>query len=88
MRLEEVPAPDPGKGEVLIRVAYAGICGTDIEEYLYGPLWVCRDNPHPITGKTTPIVLGHEFSGTIEKAGQGVEKFKKGDRVAVHPILP
>ncbi len=88
MRLEDIQTPRPGRDEVLIKIAYAGVCGTDIEEYLYGPIWMSQDRPHPITGKTTPVVLGHEFSGYIEEAGDRADDFKKGDRVAVHPILP
>lgn len=88
MRLEEVEIPRPGPDEVLIKIACAGVCGTDIEEYLYGPIWMSQTEPHPITGKTTPVVLGHEFSGYVEQAGAGVDGFVKGQRVAVHPILP
>ena len=87
MRLEEVEKPKAGEGEVVIKVAYASICGTDVEEYRFGPLWVNMDDPHPITGKKAPYVLGHEFSGYIDEVGPGCKRLKVGDRVAVHPIL-
>lgn len=87
MRLEDVPIPEAGKGEVRIKVGYAAICGTDIEEYLYGPLWVSQDEPHPLTGKKAPLSLGHELSGYIDEVGEGVDQFNIGDRVAVYPII-
>jgi (R,R)-butanediol dehydrogenase/meso-butanediol dehydrogenase/diacetyl reductase len=87
MRLEDIPEPSPKKGEVKIKVSYAGICGTDYEEFLYGPLWVSQDAPHPLTGKKAPMVLGHEFSGRVAEVGDGVTKFKSGDKVAVYPMI-
>lgn len=69
--------------KVKIKVSYAGICGTDYEEFLYGPLWVSQDAPHPLTGKKAPMVLGHEFSGLVAEVGDEVTKFKPGDKVAI-----
>ena len=65
----DVPIPVPDAGEVLIKVKTVGICGTDISIYK-------GINPAPY-----PIVLGHEFCGTIVQVGQGVETFKPGDYV-------
>ncbi|WP_181995554.1 zinc-binding dehydrogenase [Clostridium sp. AM58-1XD] len=67
--LKEVPKPVPGDQEVLIRVAAAGICGTDIK-ILHGQAW---SNP--------PVVLGHEYSGTVEAVGKNVTSVVPGDRV-------
>ena len=59
---------------------------TDLHEYLGGPN-LCPTTPHPITGETVPLTLGHEFSGVIEEVGEGVDDYKPGDRVAVQPII-
>jgi (R,R)-butanediol dehydrogenase/meso-butanediol dehydrogenase/diacetyl reductase len=53
-------------------VNWCGICGTDIEEYSYGPVLV-PTIPHPLTGRCAPLTLGHEIAGTIEIAGDGVD---------------
>ena len=74
--LEEVERPKPRPGEVLIKVKYCGICGSDIHAY---------HGVHPFI--KPPIVLGHEFSGTIEELGEGVEGLKVGQRVVVEPLL-
>ncbi|OFW57529.1 MAG: hypothetical protein A2Y75_10135 [Candidatus Solincola sediminis] len=80
-RVEDVPdAPDPGPGEVKIRVGWTGICGTDLHEYAAGPIWMPME-PHPLTGKAAPLIQGHEFAGVIAEVGPGVEGFKPGDRV-------
>src|SRR4030042_111606 len=80
-RVEDVPdAPDPGPGEVKIKVGWTGICGTDLHEYAAGPIWMPME-PHPLTGKAAPLIQGHEFAGVIAEVGPGVEGFKPGDRV-------
>jgi (R,R)-butanediol dehydrogenase/meso-butanediol dehydrogenase/diacetyl reductase len=66
----------PGPGEVRIRVAYTGICGTDLH-VLHGTM------DHRVT---LPAVLGHEMSGTIEELGEGVEDWAVGDAVTVMPL--
>lgn len=72
IRFEEVPmAPIPEAGQVRVKVAYAGICGSDIHNFKTGQ-WITRK----------PSIAGHEFSGVIESAGNGVSDFKVGDRVA------
>ncbi|KAJ5227284.1 uncharacterized protein N7469_007290 [Penicillium citrinum] len=86
IRLDEVEEPSCGIGQVKIRPAFVGICGSDIHEYLSGPSAV-PVTPHPITGGTLPTVLGHEFSGTVEEIGEGVNNLKVGDKVAVKPNL-
>jgi L-iditol 2-dehydrogenase len=67
--LMEMTEPNAGPGQVKIRVAAVGICGTDIKIY-HGDTW---SNP--------PVILGHEFSGVVEEVGIGVTKVKVGDRV-------
>lgn len=87
IRLEEVPEPFPGKGEVKIKVKCCGICGTDFAEYAEGPILVPAKRPHPLTGKQTPVTLGHEFSGEIVELGSEVTGFAVGERVTVNPLL-
>ena len=67
-------APAPGPDEARIRVAYAGICGTDREEYREGPILIPVAEPHPLTHKTAPLILGHEFSGIVESVGRDSPK--------------
>ncbi|QLJ04022.1 2,3-butanediol dehydrogenase [Streptomyces sp. NEAU-sy36] len=87
LRIEEVPEPTPGPGEVKLRNAYAGICGSDLHFYFYPEsLPFGLDKPHPLTGATLPQILGHEFSGTVVEVGEGVEDVKVGDRGAVYPL--
>lgn len=74
--IEEVDIPVPGPGEIQIKVEVCGVCGSDVHAY---------HGKHPFV--STPIVPGHEFSGTISEIGEGVEGFKEGDRVTVEPSL-
>lgn len=60
----------------------------DLHEYLDGPHIIPpNEQPHSMTGESPPIILGHEFSGVVEKIGSGVTRFKPGDRVAVQPTI-
>ena len=72
--LLELPDPEPADGEVVLRVAAAGICGSDLSCYK--------------TGVFSGSVLGHEFSGVLERTGGGVEGYGTGDPVLVDPKLP
>jgi (R,R)-butanediol dehydrogenase/meso-butanediol dehydrogenase/diacetyl reductase len=87
LRVEDVAEPSPGPGEVRLRNAFAGICGSDLHVY-YSPeaAGLDLDHPHPVTGSTLPQILGHEFSGTVVELGEGVTDVAVGDRVAVWPI--
>lgn len=88
VRVEEVPdAPAPGPREVELAVDWCGICGTDVEEFRNGPLVIATD-PHPLTGYSAPIVIGHEVAGRVVSVGSAVENFAVGDSVAVDGILP
>jgi L-iditol 2-dehydrogenase len=74
VRLEEMPVPQIGPGELLIRIEASGICGSDVME------WYRRDK--------VPLVLGHEIAGEVVEVGQGVEQYKKGDRVSASHHVP
>ncbi|MCC7104723.1 MAG: 2,3-butanediol dehydrogenase [Chloroflexi bacterium] len=81
VRVEDVPEPGaPGPGMVTVRVAWCGICGSDLQEYLAGPIFI-PTRPHRLTGRVPPITLGHEFSGEVVALGEGVEQIVPGDRV-------
>jgi (R,R)-butanediol dehydrogenase/meso-butanediol dehydrogenase/diacetyl reductase len=71
--IEDRTAPKAGRGEVVVKVKACGICGTDLHAYKGG---------FPVPSGT---VMGHELSGEIQETGEGVERLKPGDRVAVHP---
>ncbi|MDA8483717.1 2,3-butanediol dehydrogenase [Pseudomonas resinovorans] len=86
LRLDELQTSAPKHGEVEVQVAYCGICGSDLHEYLDGPHSIPTHEAHPISGCRAPLTLGHEFSGVVSALGDGVEGFEIGDRVAVEPI--
>lgn len=86
IRIEEIEVPEPQPGEVLVEVAWCGICGTDLHEYLDGPIF-CPTAAHPISGEEIPITLGHEFSGTVAALGEGVDDLQVGDSVVVEPYI-
>jgi threonine dehydrogenase-like Zn-dependent dehydrogenase len=74
--LKDVDIPSIKSDEVLIRVKYTGICGTDLH--------IFNDS----TSYTTPIILGHEYSGIVEKKGLAVKEFSVGDRVTSPATIP
>lgn len=67
VRVTEIPVPEPGPDEALVRVLWCGLCGSDLEEYAAGPV-VLPTRPHPRTGRMVPLVLGHEMVGVVEQA--------------------
>ena len=76
IRYEETETPVPGRGQVRVRVKYTGICGSDVPR---------------VNGNAChffPIILGHEFSGTVDAVGEGVDSVAPGDRVAGIPLVP
>lgn len=75
MRVETVPVPSIGRGELLVRIATCGICGTDLKKIHTG-------------SHSAPRIFGHEMSGVIVAAGEGVESFRVGERVVVHHHVP
>ena len=74
MALREVPIPNVGPGDVLIRVKKAGICGTDGHIWKWDPWAAARVRP--------PLVIGHEFMGVVAAVGSGVRAVAVGDRVS------
>ena len=86
LRIEEVPEPVVRKGQVKIEVRFCGICASDVHEYREGPMLIPK-KPHPLTGKTAPVILGHECSGDVVEVGEDVEKIAIGDRVTVNCLI-
>ena len=75
LSVEQVPRPDPGRGQVLLRIAACGLCGSDIPRLFLGE------------GYQYPLVAGHEFAGRIEAIGPGVEDREAGQRVVGFPLI-
>ena len=75
MRVETVPVPNIGPGELLVKVATCGICGTDLKKIHTG-------------SHSAPRIFGHEMSGTIVETGAGVTRYQVGERVVVHHHVP
>jgi L-iditol 2-dehydrogenase len=74
IRVEEVPTPKIGPGELLVRTEASGICGSDVMEWY--------------RVKKAPLVLGHEIAGQVVEIGEGVDRFKIGDRVVASHHVP
>ncbi|KAL4757489.1 2,3-butanediol dehydrogenase [Aspergillus foveolatus] len=92
VRLQQVHPRPCQADEVRIQIAYCGICGSDIHEYLGGPLFSPPPGKkNPYTGAELPVTLGHEISGTIVELGSSVPasdpNLKVGMRVAVNPAM-
>ena len=79
IKFEDVPLQEPKEGEVVVKVMSALTCGTDVKTFRRG---------HPVLIKKIPSGFGHEFSGIVEKIGEGVEGFKVGDRVVAANSAP
>ncbi|GLI10498.1 (R,R)-butanediol dehydrogenase [Paenibacillus tyrfis] len=87
LRLETITEPQAPQGKVKIRVEWCGICGSDLHEYVAGPIFIPESTAHPLTKEKAPIVMGHEFSGQVVEIGEGVASVKVGDRVVVEPVF-
>ena len=74
VRVEEMPTPEAGSGELLVRIDASGICGSDVMEWY--------------RIQRAPVVLGHEVAGAVAQVGDGVERFREGDRVVVTHHVP
>ncbi len=81
VEIVDVPVPKPGPGELLVKVAACGICGSDLHIYLW-ELGAERALP------SMPAVIGHEPAGEVVEVGAGVSGFKPGDHVALDPFGP
>ncbi len=79
VRYEETDVPEIGRGELLIRIGKALTCGTDVKTYKRG---------HPLLLRKLPALFGHEYAGTIEEIGEGVEQFEPGMRVVATNSAP
>lgn len=77
LEVRDVPGPRPAPGDVVLRVAAVGICGSELEA-------VASRSPR----RTPPVILGHEFCGEVEELGPGVHDVKVGDRVAASSVIP
>ncbi|QDU76386.1 Galactitol-1-phosphate 5-dehydrogenase [Bremerella volcania] len=75
LRYEEVPVPEVEPGKVRVRIGFCGVCGSDIPRCFSKGTY------------SFPTICGHEFAGTVEACGDGVQNFQPGDRVAVFPLL-
>jgi L-iditol 2-dehydrogenase len=75
LRLETVPVPEIGPGELLVKVAACGVCGTDLKKIHTG-------------SHSAPRVFGHEMAGTVVRVGEGAAGFAVGERVVVHHHVP
>jgi len=75
-KIEETPTPQPGPGEVLVKVAACGVCHTDLHY---------TDHNVP-TFKKPPLILGHEASGIVAAVGEGVEQWREGERVLLPAV--
>lgn len=85
LRVSDIPAAVNRGNEVLVQVAYCGICGSDLHEYQDGPHAIPCGSVHPVSGEQAPLTLGHEFCGQIVAVGDRVSAFRVGDRVAIEP---
>lgn len=75
IRYQRVPKPYPQRGQVLVRVAFCGVCGSDIPRVFVKGTY------------RFPIIIGHEFSGIVEACGEGVDRVLPGQRVVVFPLI-
>jgi L-iditol 2-dehydrogenase len=79
LRFEDVPWPEPGPGEIVLRIEAALTCGTDVK---------VRRRGHPVMIPRVPTVFGHEYAGTIAAVGTGVEGWREGERVVAANSAP
>ncbi len=80
IHIDTVPKPRPGPGEVLLKMAAVGVCGSDVHYYLDGGIGDAI--------VTQPIIMGHEPSGWVEEVGEGVQGVSPGQLVAIEPAMP
>ncbi len=72
LRVDDVPEPESRAGGVKIEVSWCGICGSDLHEYMAGPIFMPPSgSPTPSRGEEMPVVLGHAFGGWVVEVGEG-----------------
>ncbi|KAJ5705854.1 hypothetical protein N7536_001543 [Penicillium majusculum] len=87
IRLDKVEEPPCSKGQIKMRPAYVGICGSeDLHEFTAGPVLIPK-TLHPITGSKYPVTMGHEFSGIVVEVGDDIQHISAGQRVVVRPTI-
>ena len=79
--IQECPVPEPKDHEILMKVEYVGMCGSDIHGFEFGPFIPPKD-------PNQKIGLGHEVAGEVVKVGSKVTRFKAGDKVLIEPGVP
>src|SRR5699024_3853235 len=87
VRVEERKSKELQENEVKVKVSWAGICGTDLHEYLEGPIFISTDKPDPFPGQKTPGTLRPEYAGVVYDMSSKVTQFNKGDRVVINPTV-
>lgn len=87
VQIDEVEPSTVGDGDVRVDVAACGICGSDLIEYTRGPRHTPTE-PHPETGASLPVPMGHEFGGVVSEVGSDVTRVAEGETVTVHPNRP
>lgn len=87
IRVEDVELKPLKDDEVVVKVAWAGICGSDLHEYVEGPVFIPVEKQDELTGGLAPLTMGHEFAGVVEKVGPAVTDVKVGDHVTVNPTI-
>jgi L-iditol 2-dehydrogenase len=80
VRIEDRPVPKPAPGQVLVEIAAIGICGSDVHYYEHGRIgdYVVDD----------PMIIGHECAGTVVDVGDGIDRNRVGELVALEPGVP
>lgn len=78
--IQECPVPEPKDHEILMKVEYVGMCGSDIHGFEFGPFIPPKD-------PNQKIGLGHEVAGEVVKVGSKVTRFKAGDKVLIEPVF-
>lgn len=87
IRVEDKALAPLQDDQVQVKVAWAGLCGSDLHEYAEGPVFVPVDEKDQLTGEQAPITMGHEFAGTVTDIGSAVTGIAPGDRVVVNPTI-
>ncbi|KAL4921125.1 chaperonin 10-like protein [Aspergillus aurantiobrunneus] len=95
IRIEDIPPPQPSDDKVLVDVEWCGICGSDLNEFIFGPFAIpsARKGPHPLTNALLPVTMGHEFTGRISHVPEAFasstertrQPLRKGQAVVIDP---